>query len=279
MTEPAPDNDGISPFPATPQQITLWLPQGFDEVLGNQMMVRHFQNVLQSGGCSPPTLVIGPPRTGKTATIKVFFRILLCENTEPTSIRPCGTCKHCLNKTLARDGLKGIDVSLRSDAKFQDKHVHVVPVDCSEQTESSIKKLLDDELKDYNGLRIVYLDEVHRLAKRGIDELFLLPMTERNFTWIASSTTSKGLEPAFLNRFPVRLSPEPPSLDAMSTWLARRCVEWMLDWDVPETLVLLSEASCKVPGIALHVLTWAAGNPDRTVHKWMVDQHAATLPK
>lgn len=266
----------VSPFRATSHDIARWIPRGFDEVLGNQLMITHFQNVVLAGGYGPHTLVLGPTRTGKTATTKIHLQILVCKHTALTSIRPCGECEYC-TKNILRDGQRGIESHLRSDAKFLFEKIHVLPIDCSHATESSLKELLR-EARDYDdGLRILYLDEVHRLGKRGLDELFLKPMEEENLTVIASSTTTRGLEPAFLNRFAVRLHTERPALDVMSVWLAHRCAEWMLTWDDSKTLIALAELSSRAPGVALHVLGWAASTPDRVVLKAMVDQHALTL--
>ena len=64
--------------------IETWVPRRWDNIVGNEDLVEHYQDMLrtmligQKKGLN--TMVLGPSRTGKTAATKLFVRCLLCEN-------------------------------------------------------------------------------------------------------------------------------------------------------------------------------------------------------
>jgi len=52
--------------------------------------------------------------------------------------------------------------------------------------------------------------------------MLLKPIEETNYTWIASSTTKKGLNPTFVSRFKIKIKTELPSLGGLARWLDDR---------------------------------------------------------
>jgi hypothetical protein len=113
-----------------------------------------------------------------------------------------------------------------------------------------------NELRDYEGTRIVFLDEVARLQHRGLDEQLLKPVEQKEFIWIAAAKDVSKLEGMFLNRF-VKLKTELPGLEAMCQWLIDRCQEFRLPYE--ELAILeLAERSNRIPGIALQGLDYAS---------------------
>lgn len=255
----------------TSVEIQRWVPRRFGDIVGNEEMLQYFQEGIQSNGFIANTLITGPSRSGKTATVKMFVKSLLCARRDPLSGSACGTCSLCEQNLGTLEHI-GLYAYADEAANSRPMPINYKPIDCPDITEAALREELK-EMRDFDGLRIVYLDEIHRLAHRSLDELLLKRMEERNFVWIASSATTKGLERMFINRFPVKLRTTLPSRRDLATFLATRCKEWQLDWDEPKTIIRLVERCNQVAGLALHVLARAAVSPKRTVTIEMVESH------
>lgn len=71
-----------------------WRPQTWDEVVGQDHVVRTLRNALRSGRSSHAYLFAGPRGTGKTTTARLVAKAVNCLH-EDAHERPCGDCKHC----------------------------------------------------------------------------------------------------------------------------------------------------------------------------------------
>ncbi|NWF51621.1 MAG: DNA polymerase III subunit gamma/tau [Nitrospirae bacterium] len=70
-----------------------WRPQGFDEVIGQEPIIRILKNSIEQGKVAHAYLFSGPRGVGKTSTARILAKALNCGN-GPTSA-PCGTCASC----------------------------------------------------------------------------------------------------------------------------------------------------------------------------------------
>jgi DNA polymerase-3 subunit gamma/tau len=70
-----------------------WRPQSFDEMVGQQAIVRTLKNQVASGRISHAYLFCGPRGTGKTTTAKIMARAINC--LDPQQGNPCGVCDAC----------------------------------------------------------------------------------------------------------------------------------------------------------------------------------------
>src|SRR5205814_67600 len=132
---------------------------------------------------------------------------------------------------------------------------HFAVVDCTKiYTPDQLRSTLI-ALTDYDGIRIFYFDEVHRLRERHMDEMLLKEIEEKNFLWFFSTAKPEQLEDMFLNRL-IKLSTELPGAEEMENWLADRCNEWSIRWE-PEAILRVVEKSNRVVGTALHALALA----------------------
>jgi DNA polymerase III subunit gamma/tau len=80
-------------------------PGSFEEVVGQQHVVRTLRNAVEQGKVHHAYLFVGSRGTGKTSMAKILARSLNCERGGPT-VTPCGECESCL--TIA--GGTSIDV-------------------------------------------------------------------------------------------------------------------------------------------------------------------------
>ncbi|GBF34384.1 DNA polymerase III gamma subunit [Desulfocucumis palustris] len=71
-----------------------WRPRTFQEVAGQEHIVRTLQNALKSGRVTHAYLFCGPRGTGKTTTAKILAKALNC--LDPREAEPCGGCSNCL---------------------------------------------------------------------------------------------------------------------------------------------------------------------------------------
>ncbi|MCI8889458.1 MAG: DNA polymerase III subunit gamma/tau [Hungatella sp.] len=72
-----------------------WRPSGFDDVKGQDHIVRTLKNQILSGRIGHAYLFCGTRGTGKTSIAKIFARAVNCEH--PVDGSPCMECQTCRN--------------------------------------------------------------------------------------------------------------------------------------------------------------------------------------
>jgi DNA polymerase-3 subunit gamma/tau len=70
-------------------------PGSFDEVVGQQHVVRTLRNAVEQDKVHHAYLFVGSRGTGKTSMAKILARSLNCERGGPT-VAPCGECESCV---------------------------------------------------------------------------------------------------------------------------------------------------------------------------------------
>lgn len=81
-----------------------WRPQGFDDLVGQEPIIRILQNSIAQKKIAHAYIFSGPRGVGKTSTARILAKALNCENGPTPS--PCGACASC---TAVKDGTS-IDV-------------------------------------------------------------------------------------------------------------------------------------------------------------------------
>jgi DNA polymerase-3 subunit gamma/tau len=71
-------------------------PQGFDEVVGQEAVVRTLQNAIEHDQVRQAYLFAGPRGTGKTSMARILAKALNCAGTPGPSPNPDKTCPVCL---------------------------------------------------------------------------------------------------------------------------------------------------------------------------------------
>jgi DNA polymerase III gamma/tau subunit len=250
--------------------ILRFRPGRWDLFIGNARLKRHFRKLIRRlreeyriTGQIPDInrlcfLITGESRSGKTALVRLFVRCLSCQQLDEETLDPCdGTCSTCRQQAETH-GLEGLFSTIAID---QNKlPVHFSVVDCT-------KIHSPDQLRDHlirvndwqEGLRVCYFDEIHRLVHRGMDEMLLKEVEEKNFLWLFSTAKPQQLEDMFLNRL-IKLKTQLPCAHEMELWLAGRCIEWGINWE-SEAVMRVVEKSNRIVGTALHALAIAAIDP------------------
>ena len=90
--------DTLAAVPMSAESTSLYRrhrPGSFDEVVGQQHVVRTLRNAVEQDKVHHAYLFVGSRGTGKTSMAKILARSLNCERGGPT-VTPCGECESCV---------------------------------------------------------------------------------------------------------------------------------------------------------------------------------------
>ncbi len=121
-------------------------PMTFEDVVGQEHVVRTLRNAIKSNRVANAYLFIGPRGIGKTTLSRVFAKALNC--TSPKGVEPCGECDNC--KEIAEG--RSLDV-VELDAASHNKVEDVRPIIESVQFKPTSSKY-----------KIFIIDECHMLS-------------------------------------------------------------------------------------------------------------------
>lgn len=126
-------------------------PTSFNEVFGQDNIVKIIQNAVVNGRISHAYLFSGPRGTGKTTTAKILAKVVNCESLENGN--PCGKCNSCLN-ILSSNDIVEIDAASNNgveEIRSLREKVNLVP--------------------SQNKYKIYIIDEVHMLTTQAFNAL------------------------------------------------------------------------------------------------------------
>ena len=133
-------------------------PSTFDELIGQDALVRTLSNAIESGRIAHAYMLTGVRGVGKTTTARIIARALNCVGADGTgdiTISPCGVCDHCT-------------------AIAEDRHVDVMEMDAASRTGvDDIRELIDGVRYRPASARfkVYIIDEVHMLSKNAFNAL------------------------------------------------------------------------------------------------------------
>ncbi len=276
------------------------LPQSLDsldinrweQILGNVALIEFCKDLVwavrvkgvRTGLKDFNAIISGLSRTGKSMCIRFTMKCIGCFDLNFETLVPCGRCMSCKTKQY-RSGNRGWEnwcsILSPEDAPTPIEY-HYAPVDCTTLDKDKLARLVFDLEANEDSLNIVYLDEIHRLTSRNMDEQLLIPMESYEAIWIASSayadrsdgSNRKPLEKMLLNRFTHRLTTQKPSVDELVIWLAERCERLGVTVEDPRTtLGLIAQRSDRIPGLAQQVVDKVSKKRDKTLTRKILDQH------
>ena len=121
-------------------------PKNFEQVIGQDHIVKTLKNQIQSDRISHAYLFCGTRGTGKTSTAKIFAKLLNCK--EPINNSPCDKCSMCL-------------------AFNENRNLNIIEIDAASNNGVDDIRDIREEVKypPTDGKYKVYIiDEVHMLS-------------------------------------------------------------------------------------------------------------------
>jgi DNA polymerase-3 subunit gamma/tau len=179
-------------------------PGSFDEVVGQQHVVRTLRNAVEGDKVHHAYLFVGSRGTGKTSMAKILARSLNCERGGPT-VTPCGECESC---TTIASGTS----------------VDVIEMDAaSNRSVDDVRDLRERVAYAPAGGRwkVYILDEAHMLTKEAWNA-FLKTLEEPppNTVFVLATTESHKVMATIADRCQ-RFDFQRPSLEQISEVLNR----------------------------------------------------------
>ena len=128
-------------------------PMTFDDVVGQEHVVRTLRHAIEADRIANAYLFIGPRGIGKTTLSRIFAKALNC--TSPKGVEPCGECDNCREIAAGRS----IDV-VELDAASHNKVEDVKPIIDAVQFKPTSSKF-----------KIFIVDECHMLSNAAWNAL------------------------------------------------------------------------------------------------------------
>ncbi|MEM9878920.1 MAG: DNA polymerase III subunit gamma/tau, partial [Pseudomonadota bacterium] len=133
-------------------------PQTFDQLIGQDAMVRTLRNAIEAKRLAHAFIMTGVRGVGKTTTARLIARALNCvgpDGTGAETIEPCGVCEFCL-------------------AIAAGTHPDVIEMDAASNTGvDDIRTIIDNVPYAASSARykIYIIDEVHMLSRNAFNAL------------------------------------------------------------------------------------------------------------
>ena len=159
MTELVSSSEDVAGAPAVYRVLARkYRPRTFDELIGQDALVRTLTNAITSGRIAQAFMLTGVRGVGKTTTARIIARALNCTGPDGTggpTVTPCGVCDNC--RAIA-----------------EDRHVDVMEMDAASHTGvDDIREIIDGVRYAPVAARykLYIIDEVHMLSRSAFNAL------------------------------------------------------------------------------------------------------------
>ncbi|OGN08656.1 MAG: DNA polymerase III, subunit gamma and tau [Candidatus Yanofskybacteria bacterium RIFCSPHIGHO2_02_FULL_41_11] len=160
-------------------------PQSFDQVIGQEHVVKTLKGGLITGRVGHAYLFTGPRGTGKTTLARIFAKSLNCTERDKSGWEPCNKCQPCL-AVNNNNSLDLIEIDAASNRGIEE-----------------IRNLKESALVAAPGgnYKVFIIDEVHMLTKDAFNALLkILEEPPSHIVFILATTEPHKILPTVLSR-------------------------------------------------------------------------------
>jgi DNA polymerase-3 subunit gamma/tau len=201
-----------------------WRPQNFEQMVGQQHVLRALLNSLNENRLHHAYLFTGTRGVGKTTIARIFAKSLNCET--GITATPCGTCRSCLEIAEGR-------------------HVDLLEVDAASRTKVEDTRDLLDNVQyapTHGRFKIYLIDEVHMLSSHSFNALLkTLEEPPPHVKFLFATTDPQKLPVTILSRC-LQFNLKRMSPDMISGYLATVLTEEAIEYTEPALRVIARAA-------------------------------------
>ncbi len=227
---------------------TKYRPQTFEDVIGQDAVIKTLTNSLKMKRVAHAYLFFGPRGCGKTSVARIFAKALNCH--KPQNFQPCNKCASCIEIAESRS-LDVLEIDAASHTKV-------------EQIRDTIVESVDIT-PSRDKYKIYLLDEVHMLSKASFNALLkTIEEPPEHVIFIMATTEQSKVLPTIISRcqnFRFKLINQEMISERLKNILSKEKIKAPKD-----SLKLISEASGGAMRDALTILdrcaSFAGGDID-----------------
>ena len=202
-----------------------WRPRGWEQVVGQEPIVRTLRNAVRGGRTVHAYLFAGPRGTGKTTTARLLAKALNCQD-EDAAKRPCNGCANCL-------------------AVMEGRFLDLIEIDAASNTSVEDVRDLRDKINfrpNQGRCKVYLIDEVHMLSTAAFNALLkTLEEPPPHAVFILATTEVHKIPATVLSRCQ-RHEFRRVSAAEISAYLQEQCAAEGLAAE-PEALALIARAA------------------------------------
>jgi DNA polymerase-3 subunit gamma/tau len=180
----------VSAAAATPYRVLArkYRPQIFDDLIGQEAMVRTLRNAFAQGRVAHAFMLTGVRGVGKTTTARLIARALNCTGPDGTggpTADPCGVCANCT-------------------AILADRHPDVTEMDAASRTGvDDVREIIEaTRFRPMQArMKVFVVDEVHMLSRNAFNALLkTLEEPPPHVTFVFATTELRKVPVTVLSR-------------------------------------------------------------------------------